>query len=156
MNVKYINPFVVAAQQVFASFLQTEARPGKPYLLTEDSSSGNGWSISGIIGLAGQVIGVVIISFPNTTALKLTAVLTGESTAIIDDTVVDMVGEVVNIIAGNAKKDMEEFQIAISLPSVVKGPNHSFPRVGGTPLVAIPFTSDKGDFRVLVSMKDLI
>lgn len=152
---KYINPFVVATQRVFETFLQSPAVPGKPFLYDRNAHSGT-WDISGIIGLAGQVIGVVVISFPKILALKLVSALEKRQILVMDDFVVDMVGEIVNIIAGNAKQDLEEFQIAISLPTVVKGYQHSFPGLSGTPLVAIPFACDKGDFLLMVSMKNLI
>lgn len=155
MNVKYINPFVSATQKVFETFLQCPAVPGKPFLYDRNAEGGS-WDISGIIGLAGEILGVVVISFPKILALKLVSGLEGKEIKIMDDTVVDMVGEIVNIIAGNAKRDLEEHQIAISLPTVVRGQRHSFPGLSGTPLVAIPFKSEKGDFLLLVSMKNLL
>ncbi len=155
MNVKYINPFITATQSVFKTFLNSEATPGKPYIFDRDTEQGM-WEISGIIGLAGEIIGVVIISFPKILALKLISILEDEHITIIDDSVVDMVGEIVNIIAGNAKKDLEQHQIAISLPTVVRGPKHSFPHLSGSPMVAIPFTCEQGEFNLIVSMKNLI
>ncbi len=155
MNVKYINPFIIATQSVFETFLQSPVTPGKPFLYDKGTDTGS-WDISGIIGLAGEIIGVVIISFPKILSLKLVSVFQKKEVKIMDDDVVDMVGEIVNIIAGNAKKGLEEHQIAISLPTVVRGPRHSFPGLSGTPIIAIPFHSDKGDFRLYVSMKNLL
>ena len=43
-----------------------------------------------------------------------------------------------------------------SLPTVVRGSRHAFPGISGTPMVAIPFTCDKGDFSLQVSMKNLV
>ena len=154
MNVKYINPFVKATQNVFDTLLNCPVAPGKPYLF-DRNFEGGAWDISGIIGLAGEIIGVVIVSFPKILALKLVSSLEGREIKILDDTVVDM-GEIVNIIAGNAKRDLEEHQIAISLPTVVKGNRHSFPGLSGAPIVAIPFTCPKGEFSLIVSMKNLM
>ncbi len=155
MNVKYINPFIGATKNVFENFLMSPATPGKPYVFDKSQENGS-WEISGIIGLAGEIIGVVIISFPKILALKLVSILEQKNVTIMDDSVVDMVGEIINIIAGNAKKDLEQHQIAISLPTVVRGPKHSFPNLSGSPMVAIPFTCAQGEFNLLVSMKNLI
>lgn len=155
MNVKYINPFVVATQVVFQDFLHSPARPGKP-VMADQASDHAAWDISGVIGLAGEIIGVVIVSFPTQLALKLVSALEKRDTVVVDDSVVDLVGEVVNIIAGNAKKDLEDHKIAISLPTVVRGSRHSFPGLSGTPMVEIPFTCDKGEFSLRVSMKNLL
>jgi chemotaxis protein CheX len=155
MNVKYINPFITATQGVFQTFLQTPVTTGKPYLLDRTKEQGS-WDISGVIGLAGEVLGVVVVSFPTVLAVKLVSVLENREVTIIDDSVIDLVGEVINIIAGNAKKDLEDLKIAISLPTVVRGSRHSFPGISGAPMVAIPFTCDKGEFSLHVSMKDLL
>jgi chemotaxis protein CheX len=155
MNVKYVNPFIDATLKVFETFLQTPAKTGKPYLLDRNTDKSS-WDISGVIGLAGEILGVVVISFPTSLALKLVSFLEKRETKIMDDSVIDMVGEIINIIAGNAKAGLEEHKIAISLPTVVRGSRHSFPGISGAAMVAIPFTCDKGEFSLQVSMKELL
>ena len=55
MDVKYINPFINAAQTVFKTMLGMEAKMGKPILKNERTTSGD---ISGIMGLAGDRKGI--------------------------------------------------------------------------------------------------
>ena len=87
------------------------------------------WDLSALIALSGEVKGLVAISMKNPTASKITAKLTGLEDFSSDD-MADAVGEIVNIIAGNVKKNLEEmFKIIISLPKVIKGMAH---------MVAIP------------------
>jgi chemotaxis protein CheX len=73
MNVKYINPFIIASQNVFRDFIKTEVKPGKPEIFNPESGTYD-WDISGIIGLAGEVIGLVVISFPKVVALKIISI----------------------------------------------------------------------------------
>lgn len=94
-------------------------------------------------------MGIVVISFPKLVALDMTSKVTGEKVTIFDDTVIDLVGEIVNIIAGNAKQGLEQYKLVISLPSIVKGVNHQITGVSGVPLIGIPFSSDKGDIYLL-------
>ena len=155
MNVKYINPFIETTVSVFREFVGVSVRPGKPFLYNASTSLIN-YDISGIIGLAGEVLGVVIISFPKMVALKTVSSVIKAETKIFDDTVVDTIGELINIIAGNTKRQMEEVRIIISLPSIVKGYNHKLAWITGVPVVCIPFESDYGEFYVFVSMRDLI
>ena len=68
--------------------------------------------------------------------------------------VLDGVGEMVNIIAGNAKKDLSEFRIMISLPGVITGNDYQIKWPSGVPVISIPFESDLGDFSVNVSLKE--
>jgi chemotaxis protein CheX len=155
MNVKYINPFIKTTQEVFKQFIGIGVKPGKPFIFNPDDKKLN-YDISGIIGLAGEVVGFVIISFPKIAALRIVSKLTGNEMKIFDEIVVDSVGEIVNIIAGNSKKEMEEFRIVISLPSIVKGVNHQLAWISGVPVICIPFDSEYGNFFVFVSLKDLI
>jgi len=155
MNVKYINPFIKVTQEVFSQFLGIDVKPGKPFLFSHTETKLH-YDISGIIGLAGEVIGFVIISFPKNVALHSVSRLIGAETDNFDELVVDSIGELINIIAGNSKREMEEFRIVISLPSIVRGANHQISWISGVPVICIPFECEFGDFYVFVSLKDLI
>jgi len=121
---QYIQPFVKVCQSVFQKFCNIDVVPGRVYFINRDEY-GKMWDISGIIGLSGEVIGAVAISMNDETAIEITKSLTGVEHSAFDNDVTDAVGEIINIIAGNAKKDFEEdLRIRISLPSIVKGKNH--------------------------------
>ncbi len=155
MNVKYINPFIKATIETFKGFLNVDLKAGKPTLFSYKDSNIK-YDISGIIGLAGEVRGAVVISFPKLVALKIVSTFLSQDIKIFGDDVIDTVGELVNIIAGNAKRDLEEFRIMISLPSVIKGPNHQINWMQGVPVILIPFKSEYGDIYLLVSLKDIL
>jgi len=151
MDVRHINPFIEASLNAFRGFLQTEVVAQKPVLYSPDSDDFD-YDVSGIIGLAGEVRGAVVVSFPKLAALKIVSRMIGEETKLFNDDVTDAVGELVNIIAGNAKQGLQEFRIAISLPSIVKGPRHTISWMVGVPVVAIPLSSEFGVVYLFVSM----
>jgi chemotaxis protein CheX len=155
MNVKYVNPFIEATQSVFREFVGLEVKPKKPFIYNPNTGMIK-YDISGIIGLAGEVLGMVVISFPKVIALKTVSKIINYETKIFDEVVVDSIGELINIIAGNSKKAIEEIKIVISLPSIVKGYNHQLGWMSGVPVICIPFDLDSGEFYVFVSLKDLI
>ena len=155
MQVKYINPFIDSTIKVFKEFVGVDITPGAPFIFNHKENRCN-YDISGIIGIAGHTIGIVAISFPKVVALDFASNATGEKITIFDDTVIDLVGEIVNIIAGNAKQGLEQYRLVISLPSIVKGVNHQITGVSGVPLVGIPFKTGKGEIYLFVSLKDLI
>jgi chemotaxis protein CheX len=74
-------------------------------------------------------------------ALKLVNKLTGVSHRDFDEEVVDVIGELINIIAGRAKHRLEEeFSLVISLPSIVEGRGHSIHWPGESKrIICIPF-----------------
>lgn len=148
VKVEHINPFVKATMETFKSMVHTAVAPGKIMLV---SGSPLKYDISGIIGLSGGAKGTVSLSFPRVTALKAVSEFIGEKVVALDETVKDAVGEMANIVAGAAKKDLTQYKISISLPSVIIGENHQVQ--GGkevTPL-AVPFESPLGNFHLVVS-----
>ncbi len=151
METKYIIPFIKATEQVCKEFLNIQAEAGNPELYDKNNSVCCSWDISGTIGLAGDIKGMVVISFRQELILKISSNLMQKEITEIDDEVIDIVGELVNIVAGNAKKFLEEFRIVISLPTVIKGSNHSFfPASNRVTIFRVPFKTDYGEFDTFV------
>ena len=137
---KYIQPFIKVCETVFHDFCQTEVKAGRVYFVAKDEYV-TSWDISGIIGLSGGAEGAVAISLKEATAYKVTKILTGQDYDTLDTDVTDAIGEIINIIAGNVKKDFEEeMRIKISLPSIVKGKAHTIVWPSEkTRIICIPF-----------------
>ena len=120
---QYIQPFVQVTTMVFKNMLQCDIKPDRAYFAEKEAFME--WDISALIALTGEVKGLVAISMKKETASKITSELTG-SEAISTPDMIDAVGELVNIIAGNVKKNLEDlFNIIISLPKVVSGKAHA-------------------------------
>jgi chemotaxis protein CheX len=121
---QYIQPFIDVCINVFKEFLGCKLTAERPYFI--ESHSVDEWDVSAIIGLTGEARGAVVISMKTDLALRLTDTLTGTKHYSLDDEVVDAIGEIINIIAGNAKKGLEEaFRLVISLPTIIEGNKHS-------------------------------
>ena len=119
---QYIQPFVQVTSSVFKDMLQVELKPDRAYFAEKESFLD--WDLSGIIALTGEVKGLVAISMKKETASKITEQLIGSNDFSSSDTI-DAVGELVNIIAGNVKRNLEDlFKIIISLPKIISGKAH--------------------------------
>jgi chemotaxis protein CheX len=151
MKAKFINPFLFASMNLFREYLGIQARSVTPHLLSDPQDL---QEVSAIIGLAGDTTGAVVLSFSRETAIALVSKLSGRSYSALTNEVLDGVGEMVNIIAGNAKKDLEDFRIVMSLPGVIVGSSYKIRWPEGIPVIAIPFESEIGPFSVNVSMRD--
>ena len=138
---QYIQPFIKVCEEVFRNFCHSEAKAGRVFFVSKDEYESN-WDISGIIGLSGEASGAVAISLKDTTAIKITGIITGSPHTNIDADVTDAVGEIINIIAGNVKKEFEEeLRVKISLPSIVNGKAHSIVWPSEkTRIICIPFS----------------
>lgn len=155
MDVKYINPFIDATINVFQEFFRITPEVQKPYLMKFDEE--HDWDVSAIIGIAGQAKGAVVISFTKTLAAELTSILVKKEISELDIDVVDTIGEIVNIITGNAKKGLEEYRLMISLPSIIRGNNHSVAWPSkAIPIIGIPFKIPQGQFTVSVALENII
>ncbi|MDR2662649.1 MAG: chemotaxis protein CheX [Treponema sp.] len=137
---RYIQPFIEASNNTFKNFVGAELSAGRPYFLENSAVSEE--DLSAIIGLNGEARGAVVIGMKEALAIRLTDMLTGEKHSAVDDEVVDAIGEIVNIIAGNAKKGLEEsFRLIISLPSIVRGRGHQIKWPSNQArIICIPFT----------------
>ncbi|MDR1278899.1 MAG: chemotaxis protein CheX [Treponema sp.] len=121
---QYIQPFIDVCKNVFVDFLGCELIAERPYLAESDTV--NEWDVSAVIGFTGEARGAVVISMKTDLAVRLTGILTGAAHYTLDEDVIDAIGEIINIIAGNAKKGLEEaFRLVISLPTIIEGNKHS-------------------------------
>jgi chemotaxis protein CheX len=150
MEALWINTFCTTTIEVFRTMFSIEAKPGTPRLKGEPYTSAD---ITGIIGFSGEAQGSIALSFPSDTALKMISTLVGAPMNNLDMEVADGIGELANIVAGNAKKEIQGIALSISLPQVVIGKNHVLSVQSAIPVVIIPFSTPMGDFVVEFSLK---
>lgn len=151
MKAKYINPFIIASMNLFKDYLGLEVESGTPIVLEDPQTLDE---VSGIIGLAGETAGSVVLSFSRNTAINIISKFAGHPYQTLGSDVLDGVGELINIVAGNAKKDLLDFKIVISLPGVITGNDYRIHWPEQVPVISVPFFSSAGDFTLNVSLKD--
>jgi len=150
-NAKMIIPFVNAVQAVFSTMVGVKATPGRPYI---KSAATPNHDVSAIVGFSGEVTGSVVVSFAEAAAIKLVASFAGSEMAVGSPDFADAIGELGNMIAGNAKKDLGG-NASIGVPTVIIGRSHVLARLSDVPCVVIPCTTPVGDFAVEVSIKQV-
>ena len=146
----YIKPFVVAAKNVFETMIDVPFRLGKPTL--KKGSDVPPHEISSIIGVSGTVSGSVVISLTHEISFQLVSALLGEEVTELDEDCTDAIGEIANMIAGNAKTDFPSDNNSISVPSVVVG-KHKVSYPTGVPVITIPCILDQGEMFIEVALK---
>lgn len=151
MDVKYINPFVNAIRNVFETMVATNVKIGKPAL---QSNSDHTPDVSSVIGFSGDAVGSVVLSFPMDVACKLASKFAGVDLDENHTDFADAVGELANMVAGNAKANVQNMNMSISLPSVIVGRDHIVSQSQHTPHISFPCSTAEGDFVVNVSMKE--
>jgi len=153
VDAKIINPFLEAAVNVLKTMAMIEATPGKPYLKKDSKAFGD---VSGIIGITGDAQGSMSISFETPAICAVVTNLFGMEVNEVTEEVRDAVGEMTNMICGDARRRLEAEGISLQAgtPTVVAGQNHSVTHINTGPMLAVPFTTDKGKFVVEVAFND--
>lgn len=149
MNVQYINPFVAATVSVFSKMLGCTLSRRELRLKSQHRPE---YEVSGVIGLSGRAAGTVVLSLSRDVALNGAAALLGERPETLGSDVSDAVGELTNIIAGAAKAQLAEWEMSVSLPTVITGRNHRINFPSGAAPICVDFDSPWGPLCLEVSL----
>jgi len=150
----YVEPFVEVTVNTFKEFVGVDVSPRHPHFLDPDKAFE--WDISAVIGLSGAVKGAVIVSMKVDLAIKLTDLLTGTEHTELDADVIDVIGEINNIIAGNIKPKVPNGdRIVISIPTIIRGKEHSIAWPSKqTRILCIPHKAFENDiFHLIIAIE---
>jgi chemotaxis protein CheX len=152
MDVKFINPFLQGTIEVLKKMAFIEPRPGKVYLKETSVAHGD---VSGIIGITGDAVGSLALSFTEVCILNIVNKMLSESYPSATQEVFDAVGELTNMISGVARNYLEKdsMNVYAAIPSVVYGKDHTINHILNSPSIVIPFITERGSFVVDVCIK---
>lgn len=139
MKAEYINPFLNGTINVLKMMAMVDPKPEKPFVKKDKKAIGD---VSGVIGLTGETRGVVVVSFSKACALAVISSMLGTSYTELTDEVRDAVGEITNMISGDARRALAELgaNFEAGIPNVIVGKGHEITSMCQGPCVAIPFT----------------
>ncbi len=152
--IDFSRPFVEAAKNVFETMVYTKLDPQKPSIKKDNISKGD---ISAVLGMSGEIEkaggkcnykAMLVLSFPYQTYFKVAgAMLSDTYTAYVPD-IHDVGGEIVNMIMGNAKRDLKGlgYSSNMAIPSMIEGKDHTIKYPAGTTVILIPVMSAHGEF----------
>ena len=149
MKAAYINPFVNAVSRLFKTMMAMSVKTGQPALNKEAQPHHD---VCGVIDVSGEVSGRVVVSMSEPLATSLASELLGDTIEKLDEDCIDAVGEIANMIAGNAKTDFPGGANAISVPQVVIG-REKVAYSSATPVINIPCETDGGPLHIDVALK---
>lgn len=150
-NVTFINPFLSAVMDVLGTMAMVQATPGKPYINTKRTAVGD---VTGLIGVSGYAEGVISLTLDEKCILTIVSNMLGEEFRKINEEIADAVGELTNMISGQARSHLanEGMKFEASTPTVIIGKNHTLDHISKAPILAIPFSTPDGDLVVEVSL----
>lgn len=108
--------------EVFGMMLGWHCRRGNP-----GDGGGPASSVTAMVGLGGVLSGACIVRAGTAAALKIAGRMTGSEAAEVDDTVLDGMGELCNMLAGSWKRRVPELasNCGLSVPAVITGRDYN-------------------------------
>lgn len=147
MDVELAKPFIKAAGDVLSTMAFIQPKAGKPFVKKNNVAQGD---VTGLVGITGDGVGSVSISFEKPLAVAIVKNMLGDEVEDILQDVKDAVGEIVNMVSGQARAGLvhQGYTFQGSTPTVIMGDNHSISHVSNSPIMAIPFTTEHGNFTI--------
>lgn len=154
LDVGFLNSFLVATQRTLQEQCNTEVTAGKPFMKKEVNKD---IAILGVLNLASTGFhGSIVLCFPKATFLKVYQNMFDEKHEEITQEIQDAVGELLNIIYGIAKIDLNNkgYSFQKALPTVLAADKISVRQTGPFPPMVIPFTGAAGPFQVEIEFNE--
>ncbi len=142
--------FIESTKAVFSMMLGCTVELAAATRSTNFKSSHD---LSGIIGFSGALQGTVVISVDQEVAFSAAEMFLGTRPTEIDDEVRDMVGELANMIGGNAKERIPITGILLGLPTVISGKGHRVSFEPGAHIEHMAFETPWGPLSVEIGMR---
>ena len=125
----------LAGKEVFDRMLEADlerlADPGPSFM-----------DITAMVGLAGQICGLVSLRCDREMAAHIAAKMLGDDASPSPEDVQDAFGEICNMVAGNFKNKVAGNNCTLSLPTVVVGSDYRLRSLQDTEAIELAFVSD--------------
>ena len=152
MKAEYVNSFYKATKDVFELMFDTDPKRGKIEVV-EDMVSSKDASV--VLGVTGDLNGTILFSFPRDMTLQMIKIMSGMEIDTIDSFASSALGEVANIIGGNALTILTEnnYICDIAPPQIFVGEYKSFSMANERALL-LPLITSIGEFDINIFLKE--
>ena len=143
------NHFIDATAAVLSTMAGLSVTPGKFFVKHDKKALG---AITAIIGVSGERLGTIAVSFSRESAAVLVHGMLGGDVEDLEQDMRDAVGEVTNMISGQARAGIAQAGVTLqaSTPTLVVGDKDDVEIEHKTqaPVIVIPFTMPGSSFAV--------
>ncbi|HZJ85039.1 MAG TPA: chemotaxis protein CheX [Syntrophomonadaceae bacterium] len=152
MRAEYVNSFYKATLDVLKLMLDVEVKQGELSLVEGLVPSKDA---NVIIGVTGDLKGNILFSFPRDMTLEMVYIMSGMRMEEIDTFVSSALGEVANIIGGNALSNLSasNYNCDIVPPQILIGTYHSV-SMANEKAMRIPLITTIGEFDITLYLKE--
>ncbi|MCR1897548.1 chemotaxis protein CheX [Irregularibacter muris] len=152
MKAEYANSFYKATNDVFKLMFDMDPKRGK-VAVVEDMVSSKDASV--VLGVTGDLHGTILFSFPKDMTLEMIKIMSGMEINTLDSFASSALGEVANIIGGNALTILTEnnYICDIAPPQIFVGEYKSFSMANEKALL-LSLVTLIGEFDIHIFLKE--
>ena len=150
MKEEFVNPFLVPAKLVWEKELKQTLELESAELVSHQFTTED---ITAVIGVSGQLQGNVLYGFSMETAKSLISTMLGDGVDASDGIALSALGEIANMITGNAATNLAEqgYRCSISPPVMLEPMGSRISTLGGSQIL-VTFTSAVGPLHIRISL----
>lgn len=153
MDTNFITPVLNSVTHVFSLLVNTEVEIGQLQIKDKDELRVN-HSISGHMNLnSNNASASITIAFPEDVILNIANHIMPETAPELNDVVIDLVGEITNMVSGGVKGALESagYLFELSLPTITLEREHFLPYGQKEPIILVELYTEFGGFTVETS-----
>ena len=150
MKEEYVNPFLAPAKLVWEKELGQTLELASTDLVSHQFTTED---ITALIGVSGQLQGSILYGFTTETAAAAVGIMLGEGVEAPNGLALSALGEIANMITGNAATEVAGLGYACHIsPPVMLEPMGSRISTLGGPQILVTFTSALGPLHIRISL----
>lgn len=152
MKEEYVNAFLAPAKLVWEKELKTPLDLVKAEAVSHQYTTED---ITAVIGVSGSLRGNVLYGFGDGSAFKVASAMMGEPVHELDDLSLSALGEIANMITGNAATHLAAagYECNISPPVIIEPVGSRITTTGG-PQIMVTFNSELGELKIRISLTE--
>jgi len=152
MRQEFVNPFLTTAQHVFEVELGQELKFAGAQVAEDTITSED---ITAFIGVTGRLEGNVFYGFKRSVARSILTIMLGKPPAGLDQMALSALGELANMITGNAAIGLAGtgFSTDLTPPTLIQPKGSKFTTLG-CPQIVVTLESECGPFPVRISLRE--
>ncbi len=151
MKAEYVNPFFHATREVFKLMLDLDINRCDR---AKSESCFIGKEVSAVIEITGDLTGIILYRFPEEMILEIVKIMSGMEIDTLDSFVTSALGEMSNIISGNATTNLfaQNYTCDIRPPKIMVGEYK--PNFPTKEVLSVPLETSIGNMVIEVSLKE--
>lgn len=157
MKVNFINPVIQSTLEVLSTMAELE--PKAETLRKKDPTIPiKGKHITGLMGMTGDnAYASIALTFSEPVIIHIAQRMLPTNPTEINGTVIDLAGELANMVMGGAKTALEKegYSFTLGLPTIIVGNEYLIAHRTKAPIVQVPFTMTEGTFYIEASYQSL-